>query len=91
MPSGVILVAGGKVPLNPQHLEDEGIWIRHTQKHIAAPACHIHGALLRMQSYTLVYRSLPATIKQAFSAGFFLMHAVDLCSLHVPTGDYYTV
>lgn len=96
VPSGVILdVFGGRWPVF--------LWIHRSLKTGASgPGSDKHTSLhlpalfmtapLRVQSYARVHRSVPAMIKKShFLLDSIFMNPVDLCSLHVPTGDYYTV
>lgn len=79
-------------PLNPPQLEDGGIWTRQRQTHISAPASLIHdGPAQSAELHPSAQICASNDKEKSFSAGFTFMNPLDLCSRHVPTGDYYTV
>lgn len=60
---------------------------KHTFPHLPALSITLW---LRVQSYSSLQGSLTEKKKSVILTGFTFMKPVDLCSLHLPTGDCYT-
>lgn len=79
------------VPLNPPLQLEDGHLDTAAQTHISAPASVIYDSAAQSAALHRNPQICASDDKEKpFSAGYTFMKPVDLCSLDVPRGDYYT-
>lgn len=79
------------VPLNPPLQLEDGHLDKAAQTHISTPASFIYDSAAQSAELHQNPQICASDDKEkSFSAGYTFMKPVDLCSLDVPRGDYYT-